>query len=137
MIQRIQTVYLFLAALSALMLFVLPIGEIMPDPSTGIFVPLKASFSLPLSILVGLSAASAFGAIVLYQNRPLQARIAYGSLVLVLLSALYAAYLLFTSLGYTLGVGLLLPLLAANLLVLAIRAIRKDEETVRSADRLR
>lgn len=83
-------------------------------------------------------------AIFLYKNRPRQMRLTLGMSILTFLFAV-----LFGVLGYFyakqlpvgtevhLAFGSAIPLVAIPLLLLAYRAIKKDEELVRSSDRLR
>jgi hypothetical protein len=136
MLQRIQTVLLFLAGSTDLLLFVLPVATVAADG--GGEIRISAGQNWIFAALVLISAAASLAAIGLFGNRPLQARVAYVGMYAILASAGYAAFLIFSSgPSYALGLGLLIPLLSANLSLFAVRAIRKDEELVRSADRLR
>jgi hypothetical protein len=137
MLQRIQTLFLLMAALADLLLFWLPVATLYPE-NGGEALPLRASHDWILTLLVVGSAVASLAAVGLYGNRPLQATVANVGLFAILAVAGYAAFLIFSSgPGYGLGLGLLLPLLSANLTAFAVKAIRKDEELVRSSERLR
>lgn len=148
MIQRIQTVYLLLAAAAALGQFALPYlvaataGPIaLPALSDGRLNPLDNPGLLALTALTALVSAVA---IFLFRNRPLQGRLAGGaavaSLLLLVLAALTTKQTLDavpadTSLQIQAGLGL--PAVALIFQWLAMRNIGKDEKLVRSIDRLR
>jgi NADH:ubiquinone oxidoreductase subunit K len=142
MIQRIQSVYLLLAA--AALVAVLFFGSV--------WQPATASFGLFTFTFVAVSVAAGLVALVavfLYQNRPRQRRVVFGVQVLALIQTalLYGGLYLVGALRYTspatgqVDVGrvvvLLLPVLGYGLLYLARRAITSDIELVRSMDRLR
>lgn len=145
MIQRIQSLFLLLCSASFFGLFGLPFATSsvsMPD----IFSDMVYNISdnailLGLCVLGGLVS---LGAIFLYNNRELQIKISYVATVLAILLPL-TAFLLIYNEG-TGGAnadkiddapGLYLPLVGIIFSVLAARFIRKDENTVRSMDRLR
>lgn len=149
MIQRIQSVFLFLAASALGGQFALPYlqapidspARTLPALADGALNPLDNIGLLGLTIL---GAAVSVVAIFLFKNRPLQARLAgMAAGVGVLLLAL-AGFTTKTTLDQTpeggsaqLAFGLALPVLALAFNWLAARAIRKDDALVRSMDRLR
>ncbi len=149
MIQRIQSVFLFLAVGSLGGQFALPYlqapadspARTLPALADGALNPLDNIGLLGLTIL---GAAVSLVAIFLFKNRPLQARLAgMAAGVGVLLLAL-AGFTTKTTLDQTpeggsaqLAFGLALPVLALAFNWLAARAIRKDDALVRSMDRLR
>ncbi len=149
MIQRIQTIFLFLASLAGFGQFAAPyLTTDTGNPAATL--PALADNSLnPLDNpgLIGLCALSgivSLAAIFLFKNRPLQARLAGGAAIAsVLLAVLtgFVIYQLFQQMpagGSTqYGLGLALPVVALLFNWLAIRYIGKDEKLVRSADRLR
>lgn len=135
MIQRIQSLYLLIAAILNLAVFFTPIyRHAINDPSA--WIGLGFAISLTLAIL--LAGCSIF----LYRNRPLQLRVVK-----------FGTYIQIASLGFTLGIlfslggfGAFLwkEVLSSGLVVLALilfwlagRAIKKDEELVKSMDRIR
>ncbi|MDR2683575.1 MAG: DUF4293 domain-containing protein [Dysgonamonadaceae bacterium] len=123
MIQRIQTVWLFLIALLNAGWFFLPVVK---AEATGAF-----PYSRVGSAGAGLTALLALAVILLYKRRPLQTKGCWGILALQLA---WAGTAIFAT-GWSFS--LLLPLISLVLVVLAMRAIRKDEKLVRSLDRLR
>ena len=141
MIQRVQSIYLLLAALSAAALFALPFAT-APAETEGILQDgaFDISDHVGLIVLTALIALIALGTIFLYSNRTLQMNL--GKLNIVLLMGLLglAAYL-YTTIPTTatvaLGIGLGIPLLVLVFTLLANRNIQKDDRLVRSADRLR
>lgn len=149
MIQRIQSVFLLLAAAALGGQFGLPYlqtpendpSRTLPALSDGVFNPLDNPGLLGLTVL---GAAVSLAAIFLFKNRPLQARLAgVSALSGVLLLALVAFTTKSTfdqapaGSSVQFAAGLALPLIALVLNWLATRAIRKDEALVRSMDRLR
>jgi hypothetical protein len=136
MIQRVQTVYLLIALLiSAGLIFVVPLwtnsdGEIVYAHSQ-------------IWILVGflLSASLSLRSILSFKKR--QRQFVLGR-VNIILNFILLAFFVFRSLnlsGETIvsekGIGMLCPVFSIVFLVLANRAIKKDEDLVKSVDRLR
>jgi len=153
MIQRIQSLFLLLASGLLSGQFVVPYftTPTTPQPGAGEYV-LPASLSdgalTPIDNpgLLGLTALGVLCSIVaifLFKNRSLQGQITgISTVVSVLLTAL-AAFVFFQtkqqlpqSVG-SFGFGLALPVLALLCQYLAQKSIRKDENLVRSMDRLR
>ncbi len=141
MIQRIQSIYLFGGAL-LLALFVGASGE-----WTVVVAATHAALPWVAYTLSSIGGLLGFVAVFLYKNRTTQAKVVSGAqwLNLILILVL-AACLGMMSLGNGGGdfstsgmtyVMLLLPFVAYVLFSLASRAVRKDVELVRSADRLR
>ena len=136
MIQRIQTVYLLIVALlSGVASLFLPFGV----DAQGIVVKLV---ELPY-LLAGFAIAAvlALVSIFRFKNRKSQ-------FMLNRLNMIVQLFLLGVFVGRSLkatggflepekAVGMFLPLLSIVLLVLANRAIKKDEDLVKSVDRLR
>ncbi len=145
MIQRIQTVFLLLAAISFFLLFQLPfaVSDIanpgfLADKDFDIFD------NIVLVVLTALGGLIALIAIFLYKNRPLQIRLSYLVIIVGILLILVAGVLFYNEaanimdkVGISDGLGLFMPVLAFIFGFLAARFIRKDEKLVRSADRLR
>lgn len=136
MLQRIQTIYLLLAAgISAGLIFVfhLWITEV------GIHVFAKDNM-LYLGMFLG-SAALSLVAIFMFKNRKLQ--FVFGRLNIIL-NFILLGVIVYQSQnlpGETAvsenGIGMFLPLVSIVLLALANKAIKKDEDLVKSVDRLR
>ncbi len=145
MIQRIQTIFLLLAAIAFFLLFQFPFAVsnianpgILADKDFDIFD------NIVLIVLTALGGLIALIAIFLYKNRPLQIRLSYLVIILGIILILVAAILFYNEaanimdkVGISDGLGLFMPVLAFIFGFLAARYIRKDEKLVRSADRLR
>ncbi len=155
MLQRIQSVWLFFASAALFGLFLFPIvqwlstdGKVQSAKISGVYEQVNGQlvqtvpFTL-LSIVCVLVAVIPFVIIFFYQNRSLQLKLAYAAIALILAFSFGLAKSIqkvalltqFNTDNY--GIGALLPSLAILFLILAIRGIRKDENLVRSADRLR
>ncbi|PCE64385.1 DUF4293 domain-containing protein [Sediminicola luteus] len=135
MIQRIQTLYL---ALTAVFSALLPLFIPLMSSADG-----AATFALdlmPWGALFFVSAALALGTIFLYKNR--QNQFVFNRLNIIL-NLFLLGFFVYRSLSLSggaspeKGIGMLIPVLSIVLLVLANRAIKKDEDLVKSVDRLR
>lgn len=155
MIQRIQSVFLLLLALAMLSVVFLPIWT-KTDPLTNqtlLLTSTKLAFtqgqgpSVNTWVIAALAAASAAVAlfeIFQFRNRIRQHQIGIFN-VLLILSTIGAGFyyssigerMLNVKLEGTFLAGFYLPTLALLLNVLANRFIRRDEQLVRSMDRLR
>lgn len=147
MIQRIQTVFLFLSAVLAGFLFFLPIAsfdlgnEIV---NLSIFGVENHSSALLLLILAVLMLAVPFLTIFMYKKRELQLKL---SSLNVFLNALFCGLIFLfyvDNIQEKLSVetvvynfGVYVPLINMVLSILAMRWIRKDIELIKSVDRLR
>ncbi|MDR1092159.1 MAG: DUF4293 domain-containing protein [Prevotella sp.] len=151
MIQRIQSVYLLLAALLMAATVFCPLLELAGG---GKFIYIYSSLGIGqlfgvqyptwgVVFFAGLSALSALVNIFLYKKRKLQMKAGILTLLLILFFYLtfyvyfdtYTAKyeLTFSSLQF----GLVLPVIALIFNVLAILRIKKDENLVKSLDRIR
>jgi hypothetical protein len=156
MIQRIQTLYLSIVVIACISLFFFPITKYFNDvQGTYVFFitgmkymiepPITVNFWLtfPLLVLVVSSMILAMAAILLYKKRLVQLWFVNISflfhVVLILLIFLYYINhfetLFNTKSSYQFGI--FIPLVSLVCIILASRAIRKDEALVRSSDRLR
>ncbi|GAC1448606.1 MAG: DUF4293 domain-containing protein [Chitinophagaceae bacterium] len=139
MIQRIQTVWLLLAAAVAILTLKLSFfsGNIIAANQTKSFQYLTAASNLIILLLTVIEGLAAFIAIFLYKNRKLQLRISLLGLVISLLNIVLYYYQTrkFAEGNYDLTaiVTLLIPIF----FVLAARDINKDQHLVKSLDRLR
>ncbi len=147
MIQRIQTVFLFLSAVLAGILFFVPIAsfnfgdEIVRLSIFGVENHVNA---LPLLILAILMLLIPFVTIFLYKKRELQLKL---SSLNVFLNALFCGLIFLFYVdniqdklsvdAVTYAFGTYIPLINMVLSVLAMRWIRKDIELIKSVDRLR
>jgi len=136
MIQRIQTIYLFLAAIVSGGLIWLAEHAINGEGNE--FVGMDEN--LYFSIFMGSASLSVI-AIFLFGNRQLQTVVNRLNLLLNLFILGVYVYQSLMMSGETAvsekGIGMFIPILSIVLIVLANKAIRKDEQLVKSADRLR
>ncbi len=150
MIQRIQSIYLFLAAAALGGQFLLPYasapaGTVTDAAATfadGIF---NLNDRLGMLINTGVAVVLAIIALFLFKNRAVQSRLTslgmFASTILAVSLAMQFYFMInetgasMSNVQYQAGVGM--PAISVLLLWLANRAIRKDEALVRSADRLR
>ncbi|SHH06961.1 DUF4293 domain-containing protein [Flavobacterium defluvii] len=138
MIQRIQTVYLILTfiATSVLMLFIplwtLKTGKVFYFNQDPVY-----------NIIVGLSTMLTIVSIISYKKRQNQFVLNRLNIILNLILLGLFVYRSLNLSGETAnvvsekGIGMFLPIVAIVLLVLANKAIKKDEDLVKSVDRLR
>lgn len=143
MIQRIQTLFLLGVALVALLLFFIPFQ--VTNDANAFSVNLLSGFSnpsvtsniyVPLIIAFGIIALAVF-TIMKFKNRVLQYKL---SNVLMLLNIIVLAvfFLLnFYDGAISFSFGAFLPILGIICSFLAAHFIKKDEQLVRSADRIR
>jgi peptidoglycan/LPS O-acetylase OafA/YrhL len=126
MIQRIQTVYLLIAAALTGVMFVPAFHSFMK--SYAVFWQIAVYAGWGLSVILSLIAIFQF------KKRNYQIKSCLLSMLFVVLP--YAVIIPKSQAGnYSISVAF--PLIAFILLILAIFAIRKDEKLVRSADRIR
>ena len=136
MIQRIQTIYLIISAgISAGLIFVFNLW--ISNADTQFFVKDELLY---LCLFLG-SAALSLIAIFMFKNR--KSQFVLGRLNIILNFILLGLFV-YRSLNLSgetdvseKGIGILLPIFSIVFLVLANKAIKKDEELVKSVDRLR
>ena len=151
MIQRIQTVYLLLAAIVSAVCLFLQIGYYEPE-TMGVGYRLYNLYALdadramtfrtcPLFVLLVAETIVSIFAVFKYGNRKQQARLCTASMVILLfwnITAIAYGYL-FGYEGHTFHFAwpAFLPALAFFLVLMARRGILSDERLVRAADRIR
>ena len=160
MIQRIQTVYLFLTAIASALMLVpfgnMPLAKFYGETITlhfhalyienlipGETSPFSSYLTLPLVAALGLIAFLAFLSIFLYKKRQKQLMWIKINifLSLVLLGGYFFGYIkllenkLATEAIY--NMNSFLPALILMFLVLAYRSVKKDDNLVKSMDRIR
>ena len=136
MIQRIQTIYLLLTAgISAGLIFVFHLWT--TNESVKFFAQDDIAY---FAMFLG-SAVLSLISIFMFKNR--QTQFVLGRLN-ILLNFILLGFFVYQSLNVSgeadvseKGIGILLPILSIVLLVLANKAIKKDENLVKSVDRLR
>lgn len=136
MIQRIQTLYLVLVALVA---GILPFFVNLWSDAKGLEI--YAQNEIVISIAFYVSGALALWAVFLFKNRKNQFVVNRLNMILNLFLLGFFVYRSLNLSGGTLvsekGIGMLIPVFSIVFLVLANRAIKKDEDLVKSVDRLR
>lgn len=155
MLQRVQTIWLFLATAAILSLFLFPYlqifkldGSIIALKITGIQENIEGKIVqtegfIALTIATVILSLIPFITIFLFKNRKLQIKLCYLSIVSVLGFSFWLVQTAKQALGeVTLqsenyGLGVILPSLSVFFVILALRGIRKDEKLIKSADRLR
>lgn len=146
MIQRLQSIFLFLASGSCFGLF----GTDAADSEVKLVDSAlfnDASYNVfddPILMgIFGLAGTVFLVDIFLFRNRPLQMKLSMLAVALTVVGAGYGAFRYFTdssaeiSAAVTPDVGLVLPAVTLIFGLLARNYIQKDEKLVRSADRLR
>lgn len=137
MIQRIQTVYLILTFIvTGVLVFFIPLWTL----SNG-----KAFYFMQdkvYTVLLGLSTMLTIISIISYKKRQNQFVMGRLNIILNLILLGLFVYRSLNLSGETFtvsekGIGMFLPIVAIVLLVLANKAIKKDEDLVKSVDRLR
>jgi len=144
MIQRIQSVYLFIAAVvSGVLLFVFNLWTLKSGEKVMVLDLISNESILLKTIPLAYfgSAILSLIAIFLFKNRQLQ--FVFGRLNMLmnlyLLGVLiYVSQMVSGEMEVSeKGIGMFLPTIAVLLLVMANKAIKKDEDLVKSVDRLR
>jgi cytochrome bd-type quinol oxidase subunit 2 len=152
MIQRIQSLYLLSSVIFIFLMFFIPVAELAGYESSILVFAHKGIYSnnetysntallIILSIIILLHVLAIFS----YSNRKKQVLITKISVIMLIISLVFV--LLFPGLGSSFygnndvltsyKFGAIMPLFSMVFDFLAIRRIKKDEELVRSADRLR
>lgn len=149
MIQRKQSLYWLLAAILAVVTIFLPFMQLVVSDgdylfsASGIFKGAEKIISaMPITVYLILLALINLGVIFLYKKRVLQARI---STFLCFLSIgfycllVFYRYMSFTGevLNTQYSVGIIFPLIGGILDYMATRAVIKDENKIKSLDRIR
>jgi hypothetical protein len=147
MIQRIQSLYLLLVIIAYCLLFFFPIATYTTTDSFFSFslpeiTGANSNSSVPLMVAVIILALTVLVTIFLYKKRLLQIRIT-AIVLLAHIAFIAALFYVADTLSKKFGAdaiyesGAYIALIPLVFLVLANRAIRKDEKMVRSTDRLR
>jgi len=143
MIQRLQSIYLLLASIvSGGLIFVFNLWNTIKEKIFVVDLFLEEAFTFKIiPLMFFASAILSLIALFLFKNRKLQFVIGR---VIILINLFLLGVLIYLSLnlsGETVvsekGIGMFLPILVVLLIVLANKAIIKDEDLVKSVDRLR
>lgn len=136
MLQRIQTIYLLIASItSGVLIFVFPIWKL--NDGVEVFV---SSIMLYSCLFFG-SAVLSLIAIFMFKNRKFQFVLGRLAIILNFILLGFFVYQSLTVSGEAeaseKGIGMFLPIASIVFLALANKAIKKDEDLVKSVDRLR
>ncbi|MHC0441519.1 DUF4293 domain-containing protein [Flavobacterium sp. 3-210] len=138
MLQRIQTVYLILTfVITGVLLFFIPLWSVNGGK------PFFFMQDQVYTVLLGLSTMLTIISIISYKKRQNQFVMNRLNIILNLILLGLFVYRSLNLSGETTtavsekGIGMFLPIVAIVLLVLANKAIKKDEDLVKSVDRLR
>lgn len=158
MIQRKQSIYLFLAAIAMALDFIFPIAKFIGSGSYQLELyiyqvvslvpdshpPFDVMFVAPLTALTGSVVIGSLITIFMYRRRMMQAKLVrglviftLGDLALIFFYNVPTLEKLSNNIAEYNYVGIAMPLIAMVLLIFAVNGIIKDEKLVRSADRLR
>ncbi len=149
MIQRIQTLFLILSAILLFLLFWFPLAVLQLNDETyyeiytkGYLIESSIEYSYSLLIFNALTFLLAIIAVFLFKNRFSQMRLCIYNFILILGFQgviLYTIYATASNLKAEtcLEYFAILPAIAAILHLIAFMYIKRDEELVRSADRIR
>lgn len=138
MLQRIQTIWLLLAAVLSFVTLRFPVynGNKTVD-GVNEYNMLSATSSLFLIVLAVATGLIAFVTLFLYKNRSMQLKLCFAGLLLCILSgALYYAQIKSFAEG-AFSLWSVLYFLIPVCLILAMRGIYRDQRLVKSIDRLR
>jgi D-alanyl-lipoteichoic acid acyltransferase DltB (MBOAT superfamily) len=152
MIQRVQSIWLFLAGITILLILIIPIKGIQTGnvdtwiQGSGMFTTTgettqKVESFMPLTISLVAVGLLCLVNIFNFRNRTLQKRFIWVSMALIVGLSFWITQHT-TKLPVAMnkpyfGVGIFLPLMAIIFCGLAARGITKDEQLLKSADRLR
>ena len=141
MIQRVQTIWLFLAALMAFILTRVPLFTASANGTQyKSFLTTESLLLFAVTVITGLLAVVA---IFMFKKRPLQMRLAYfGLLASILVIALEVWQIgnfrtTYSNMNGSYAWGSLLPIPMMIFFILALINIRKDEKLVKSLNRFR
>lgn len=150
MLQRIQTLFLLLAAAAMLVASVTPLAFFMYNGDKVVFEAIGIYLNEVLNdstwglfTLGMVSSVLSLITVFLYKQRILQIRLSVFNAMLMIGFYLYFGFILYNlfpveNLAFQkVGVGLIMPVIAIILTILAIRKIGADEALIRSLNRLR
>ncbi len=155
MLQRIQSVYLLLVFVFAILFAVLPVAEFVTDTAVyslrlmryRVFFD-QLAFSANwqgIVLIVFWVAILVFSVLMTFYFKKRLLQIKLGKLNILLHVCLIMLTFFFLDalrnqvdvIGFNYGAGVIFPVISLLFILMAIKAIKKDEELVRSADRFR
>jgi heme/copper-type cytochrome/quinol oxidase subunit 3 len=153
MIQRIQSIYILIVAALFGSLFFIPISKLVIENEIVTLNLQQLSIQsatqsetiqtlFPTLTLAILIIILAFVTLFLYKNRGLQMRlISYNTILISAIFILFAYYIYKITIDYSsnfsFSIGFIIPIIAIIFNILAYRRIKRDDELVKSIDRIR
>lgn len=153
MIQRVQSLFLFLATISSALMVYFPFsqmmtadGELLKLYCTGLHnIPQDTLVynTWPMCVLIVVSGLISFITIIIFQRRVLQMRFCVYNILLSIALFILVLFYFFKFKGefgadlHSFSFTIILPLVNIILLFQAFRAIRRDDLLIKSYDRLR
>lgn len=139
MIQRIQTVWLFLAALFAALTYKFPFytGNIIGKDNVQRYEKLVASSNFIVLIFTAGLIIGTIAIIFMYKNRKQQMWLTVAALTVSVINLIIYFYEMKRFNSSNMSLTAILSFAIPIFLILAINGIRKDEKLIRSLDRLR
>jgi len=155
MIQRIQSLYLFMTILLSVLFLVGNIFTFAGEPgveykttlngiylvSDGVLTP-QGHSTLPLTVFATLTALLSGITLFSFRNRKLQSKLAFSVIIVAFMLVLTSVYCIWYVISefntrFIPGYKMILPLVMMIFAFLAYRGIKKDDNLVKSYDRLR
>ncbi len=151
MIQRIQSLYLLVAAAFMFLFYLFPIATFTTNDFVFEFFNCHITHPenleppvalLPLAIIPFLSIVTSLFTVLMFKKRRLQLRLGKVNYGLVFLTLVFVVFYFFRinkmlATDFTYGFSIIFPILTLILIYLANKNIKKDEKLVRAADRIR
>lgn len=152
MLQRRQSLYLFIVFILSIVLFTGPLAFISQEEG-GLYLKHSGVFDLegeklpvstwPLTFMISVSVLLSFLTIFSYLRRPRQMRLTAFQMIfnlgLIAVAFYYIMYIMhnFNGVQFVFQWRVVIPPIMLVLLVMAFRGIRKDDLMVKAADRIR
>lgn len=139
MIQRIQSIWLLLAAICVALTFKFPFysGNKVGGDNVSKFISLTASSHFLLLVFSGVLAGGCLIIIFLYKDRKLQLWLSFAATLLSIANLFIYFGQIKNYTSGTISLTAILSFVVPVLLLLAARGIWKDDKLVKSLDRLR
>jgi hypothetical protein len=155
MLQRVQSIYLLISSLALYALFLFPFAHdvyLNGKPTgimvTGIFQEVNGQrahtqFFIALTVAAAIIGLIPLIIIFLYKNRKQQIALCYAAILVIIGYSFWMAQAVKNVMGSTeidthnWGIGLFMTAISLLFIVMAVKAIQRDEKLIKSADRLR
>jgi ABC-type transport system involved in cytochrome c biogenesis permease subunit len=141
MIQRKQTIWLLLAIISMVATIYLPFGyqaHAAPNASSVLTISLKANYNFITIVLIAITIAIAGFSIFLFKKRNLQKGLSALGILTSIGLTVYEFFIANDKINnYVITFGIVLPIVAGILFLMAWFGINADEKLIKSVDRLR